>query len=135
MGRASADTIFSVVSDDYSLSREAVFDAIRRGSMFNVIHLESVIKVDLMVLANTSFARSEFGRRSTVSIGDFVTTIISREDLILSKLLWAKDSGSETQTRDVRNLMSGPCNREYLRKWAEDLNITETMEGILNSDE
>jgi hypothetical protein len=39
------------------------------------------------------------------------------------------------QIRDVRNLLSGPCDREYLRKWAEELNIARTMEGLLNSDE
>jgi len=35
----------------------------------------------------------------------FEAWIVSREDLILSKLAWAKDSGSEMQLRDVRALL------------------------------
>ena len=92
-------------SDDY-LSPESIPEAIRRQSMFNIIPYQSVIKVDFIVLSSTPFAHEEFGRRREAFIGDFQTTIISCEDLILSKLLWAKDSGSEMQLRDVRNLLA-----------------------------
>jgi len=36
------------------------------------------------------------------------TWIVSREDLILSKLVWAKDSKSELQIRDIIDLIDGP---------------------------
>ena len=103
--------------------------------MFNVIHFESVIKVYFIVLMNTPFAVSEFGRRSQLTVGDFQTTIISREDLILSKLVWAKNSGSEMQLRDVRNLLGRDCDLDYLRAWAEELTVKETLESLLNTHE
>ena len=59
----------------------------------------------------------EFGRRRDIGIEDFQTTIISREDLILSKLSWAKDSVSEMQLRDVSNLLVENCDTDYLRRW------------------
>ena len=64
-------------------------------------------------------------------LDDFRTTIISREDLILSKLEWAKDSGSEMQLRDVRNLLAANCDLDYLRRWAKDLSVKETLESLL----
>jgi hypothetical protein len=123
--------IFDLFESDYYVSEEAVTDAVQRKSMFNIVHFESVIKVDFIVLRNTPFGISAFGRRKDLLLGDFQTSIISREDLILSKLVWAKDSGSELQMRDVRNLLSAGCDIEYLRHWAEDLSVKETLESLL----
>jgi hypothetical protein len=91
--------------------------------------------VDFIVLLDTPFARSEFQRRTELQVEGFQTTIISREDLILSKLLWARDSESELQLRDVRNLLTGDCDLPYLRKWAQDLDVTQTLEALLNRSE
>jgi hypothetical protein len=135
LDRDDIEKTSSLFESDYYVSQEAVADAIRRKSMFNIIHFESVIKVDLIVLRNTPFAITAFGRRRELAVGDFQTTIISREDLILSKLVWAKDSGSEMQLRDVRNLLAAVCDIDYLRKWAEDLSVKETLESLLNSHE
>jgi hypothetical protein len=120
---------------EYYVAEEAVTDAIRRQSMFNIIHFESVIKVDFILLKKTPFAISAFARRTTLVLDDFQTSVISREDLILSKLAWAKDSGSEMQLRDVRNLLSGGCDFEYLRQWAKDLSVNETLESLLDNHE
>jgi hypothetical protein len=135
LDRSHIEKISSLFGSSYYVSQEAVAEAIRRKSMFNIIHFDSVIKVDFIVLMNTPFAVAEFGRRSPLTVGDFQTTIISREDLILSKLVWAKDSGSEMQLRDVRNLLGGSCDLDYLRRWAEELNVKETLESLLKPHE
>ena len=127
------EKIFRLFGSDYYVSLEAVTDAIRRKSMFNIIHLESVIKVDFIVLSHSPFSQSAFERRSELNLGDFQTSIISREDLILSKLLWARDSRSEIQFRDVQNLLTTSCDLEYLRKWASQLKVNTDLERLLNS--
>jgi hypothetical protein len=57
-------------------------------------------------ILNAVKAAIEKKQRSAQSLGDFETWIVSCEDLVLSKLVWAKDSKSEMQLRDVRNLLS-----------------------------
>jgi hypothetical protein len=59
----------------------------------------------------------------------------SREDLILSKLMWAKAFGSEMQLRDVRNLLAPGCDLNYLRTWAKDLSVQDTLESLLKFNE
>jgi len=51
--------------------------------------------------------------------------IVAPEDLVLSKLVWAKDSRSEVQLSDVRNLLASveKMDREYLALWAERLSV------------
>ena len=132
---AHAEGILRLFGAEYYVSPDAVSDAIRRRSMFNIIHLESVIKVDMIVLGKTPFDDCEFGRRLNVTIGDFETTIITREDLVLSKLLWAKDSSSELQLRDVRNLLMGECDQTYLQYWAAELGLKNVLDDLLNRHE
>lgn len=51
----------------------------------------------------SEYRHAEFERRKSVEFAGISTWITSREDLILSKLVWARDTGSEMQLRDVRS--------------------------------
>ena len=120
---------------DYYVSPEAVVRAIAEQSIFNLIHHESVIKVDCIVLKNEPYRQEEFARRREIALGDFQTWIVSREDLILSKLYWAKDSRSEMQLRDVRNLLMPECEMDYLRSRAQMLGVDYLLNEVLLDDE
>lgn len=116
---------------DFYVDADAVHDAIASRRMFNLMHLESGIKVDLIVRKDDAYRRTEFARRQAVRIGGIDTYIVSREDLILSKLAWARDSASELQRRDVRALIDAPVDRDYLRRWAPALGVEAALEEVL----
>jgi hypothetical protein len=90
---------------DYYVLPEALEAAVRSQGMFNVIHREGVVKVDCIVRRHDPHATEEFNRRKEVRIRDFQTVVISKEDLILAKLMWSRQSRSEMQARDIRALM------------------------------
>lgn len=117
--------IFEHFEPDYYIPHSAVRSAIARRSMFNLIHQESVIKVDFVVLKEAAFRVEEFARRRRVAVAEFETWVVSREDLILSKLIWAKDSHSELQLRDVANLLRGDCDFDYLAEQVVRLDVAE----------
>ena len=125
---ADADKIVDLFRADYSVSEEAVRDSISAESIFNLIHNESVIKVDCIVRKNTPYRRVEFDRRKQIKIDDFSTWIASKEDLIISKLFWAKDSGSEIQMRDVQNLVATGSDVAYIDNWTKDLGLFNLWE-------
>ena len=118
-----AETIVDLFHPDYYVSEEAVRDSIAGESIFNLIHNESVIKVDCIVRKNTTYRRAEFDRRKPIEIDNFSTWIVSKEDLIISKLFWAKDSGSEAQMRDVQNLVATGCDAVYIDNWTQELGL------------
>jgi hypothetical protein len=66
-----------------------------------------------------------------VSFAGIDTWIVSPEDLVLSKLVWAKESRSELQMRDVRELLAGPLEIAYIRQWAPRLGVTALLEEAL----
>jgi hypothetical protein len=125
---ADADKIVDLFRADYYFSEEAVRDSISAESTFNLIHNESVIKVDCIVRKNTPYRRVEFDRRKQIKIDDFSTWIASKEDLIISKLFWAKDSGSEIQMRDVQNLVATGSDVAYIDNWTKDLGLFNLWE-------
>jgi hypothetical protein len=115
----------------YYVSEENIRDSLAHESIFNLIHLESVIKVDCIVRKSSEYRRVEFERRRRISICEFTTYIVSKEDLIISKLLWAKDSHSEIQLRDVRNLLATGYDVAFLRRWTHELRLDNLLEECL----
>jgi hypothetical protein len=120
---ADATKIVDLFSPDYYVSPEAVRDSILNESIFNLIHNESVIKVDCIVRKNAPYRHAEFDRRQQIRIDNFTTWIASKEDLIISKIFWAKDSLSEIQLRDVRNLVATGCDAAYIDNWTRELGL------------
>jgi hypothetical protein len=120
---ADADTVVQLFHPDYYVSRDAVSSSISRESLFNLIHQESVIKVDCIVRKRTPYRLAEFDRRQRIRIENFSTWIVSKEDLIISKLDWGKDSHSELQLRDVKNLAGTGCDTAYIEHWTKELGL------------
>ena len=58
------------------------------------------------------------------------TWITSREDLILSKLVWGLDTGSEMQLRDVRTLIDESVDWSYLKDWAAKLGVAGKLDEV-----
>ncbi|OGF62085.1 hypothetical protein A2926_03320 [Candidatus Giovannonibacteria bacterium RIFCSPLOWO2_01_FULL_44_40] len=58
---------------------------------------------------------------------------LSPEDLILSKLLWSKESGSELQLRDAESILKfqKKLDLKYLRKWAATHSTISSLEALL----
>lgn len=117
---------------DYYVPHNAVSQAFQNGRMFYVIHVETVFKVDCIAKKSNDFQQSAFSRREKTDYYGRDIWIISKEDLILSKLWWAKDSLSEVQFRDVQNLMQEGFEIKYVEEWTEELGITELFEKCLN---
>lgn len=119
--------IVETFGKDYYVSEEAIVSAVKDATIFNLVHLESVVKVDIIVRKPDKYRQHEFSRRIQVKISDFSTWIVSKEDLILSKLNWARDTKSEMQLKDVKNLLASSPDMEYLQQWAKELHVQELL--------
>ena len=125
------DRIAKLFRPDYYLSEENIRESLAHESIFNLIHQESVIKVDCIIRKSGEYRRAEFERRQRISIRDFNTFIVSKEDLIISKLAWAKDSHSEVQLSDVKNLLATGYDAAYLQRWTRELGLNTLLEECL----
>lgn len=114
---------------DYYVSEESVRGAVSRKGQFNVIHPASGLKVDIMVPSEDAFNRSRFSRvRRLHTAPDYEVTFASPEDVILKKLEYYREGGSEKHLRDIAGVLkiSGTqIDFVYLDEWAERLNLLE----------
>lgn len=117
-------------SPDFYIDEDDARTAIRSQRMFNLMHLATGIKVDLIVRKDTEYRQVEFARRKPVQLASISTWIASREDLILSKLVWAREAKSELQLRDVRTLLHDTVDWPYLKEWAPKLGVSKLLEEI-----
>jgi predicted nucleotidyltransferase len=112
-------------ADDFYIDRGAIEEAIKYQTMFNIIHKPSVFKIDFVVRKNSSYRSTEFQRKQQIDFEGTPIWIVSLEDLIISKLLWAKETQSDYQIRDVKNLLTSGTNldMEYLNDWVQSLGL------------
>jgi hypothetical protein len=131
IGPADIDRVAALFRPDYYVSEQNIRESIAHESSFNLIHEESVIKVDCIIRKSGEYRQLEFERRKKISILDFTTLIVSKEDLIISKLFWARNSHSEIQLNDVRNLLATGYDDVYLRRWTRELGLHNLFQECL----
>ena len=111
------------LGDDYHADATAIASAMHGARPWNIIHLPSMVKIDLIPRKDTDYRRTEFARRQLVELAGVALWIVAIEDLILSKLEWSRASRSEQQRGDVKQLLEAPLDRDYLQDWAARLGL------------
>jgi len=119
---------------DFYVDREMIAGEVSRRGMFNLIHNQSVVKIDFIIKKSSPYQRAEFSRRTGVLVGQCPMWFASPEDLVISKLIWAKDSHSEMQLKDVANLIGTVKNldMEYVGQWIRKLGLERVFKEAKN---
>jgi len=113
-----------LLDDRFYYSEEAIYEAIQRKSMFNVIDFHTGMKVDLIIRSGDLFEQEKFHNRRKTNYQGIDLWVISPEDLVVSKLRWIQELQSEKQKSDIANLLSSEgLNMEYIRKWCDILKL------------
>ena len=125
--------ILAKFQKEYYISKKSVKEAIEQESSFNIIHNLSIIKVDFLIRKKEEYRKIEFNRKQKIRILDNEINIVSKEDLIISKLYWAKDSRSEQQKNDIINLLNTNYNKKYLIEWLIKLDIIQFSKEFIDA--
>ena len=129
------DPLVKALEKDYYIDAEMIRDAIHRRASFNLIHLETMIKIDVFIVKNQPYDSEALARRhpDTLDEEDSRTFYLSSpEDIILSKLQWYHKGGmvSEQQWKDVLGVLKVQGEKldlEYLKRWASRLNLSDLL--------
>lgn len=123
------------LSGAYYVPTQRVGRAIADRSSFNVIHLATMIKVDVFVATARPFDRRALGRAS-MTLFDAATQLrvrtASAEDTVLAKLEWFRKGGevSERQWTDVTGILrtlAGTLDTGYLASGARELGVADLL--------
>ncbi|HEX2988688.1 MAG TPA: hypothetical protein VHS06_11030 [Chloroflexota bacterium] len=118
--------------EEYYVSQEAALDALAHEGQFNVIHASSGNKVDFMVARSDAWGVEQLCRRVRLELlPGLHGYVASPEDVIIGKMLYYRDGGSEKHLRDIVGILkTGPqeVDKDYVRKWAGVLGLSDIWE-------
>ena len=113
-------------AEEFATDKDDALDAFVRQSLFNVVHYESFWKVDFIIKQSIPFDRSRFARRGIVDIAGVHLYTASPEDILVTKLWWAKLGESERQIRDAAGIIQvqgDALDLEYVKTWVGMLEL------------
>lgn len=132
-----AHPLTEMLKSDYFIDEEMILDAVKRKSSFNIIHLETMFKIDVFLKKGDRYGRESFSRKRKETLDEEIKDagffISSSEDIILNKLIWFQQGGeiAERQWYDILGVIRVQGNlldKEYLCKWAEELGVKDLLE-------
>lgn len=130
----------AALKNEFYIDDEMIAESIQRNSSFNIIHRESMFKVDIFIPPPRRFQESQFGRAQRQTF-DYETQISAKfaspEDTILAKLEWYRMGGevSDRQWRDILGVLktrAGELDFDYMRTWAKELKVSDLLERAYN---
>lgn len=131
LGPHQVPGLLARLKDEFYVDEGAVREAIRRASSFNIIHLDTMYKIDVFVCGEDPLKLEEFSRAKEITVDPDTGSrlmLADAADIILQKLIWYEIGNrvSERQWRDVIGVIkvSGDLlDMEYLRRWAVRKNL------------
>ncbi|MEO5804372.1 MAG: hypothetical protein ABIR24_12670 [Verrucomicrobiota bacterium] len=121
-------------ANDFDLDEQMIRTAYQPPHQFNALDHRSGLKLDFWMLKNVPFEREMFSRRQKVSIVSVPAWMASPEDVILHKLYWSNITPSDRQLKDAAGVLAiqrETLDMSYLRDWAKEIGVTETLEDLL----
>lgn len=128
------DLLFEFPNNEFFVTGEMIRDAIRGLGQFNIIHPASGLKVDVIIKRNTPFDASRFRRRKRIYPAEsYQADFASPEDVIIKKMEYYKEGGSEKHLRDITGILKISGNEvdmNYILDWSKRLGLTEIWEAV-----
>jgi hypothetical protein len=125
----------SALEDEFYIDEEMIAESIQHNSSFNIIHRDSMFKVDVFIPRPRPFLQSQLARvqKQTFTFETEISAkFASPEDTILSKLEWYRMGGevSDRQWRDILGVLktrTGELDLDYLHDWAGELKVADLL--------
>jgi hypothetical protein len=133
--QATARLFVESLGEPFYADASGAIEAVRAGGSFNVVHIQSAVKVDIFVAGADPFDQERLRRRQRIVVNALASHatlyIDTAEDVILRKLEWYRRGGetSERQWRDVLAVLrvQQRLDDTHLRTWADRLGIADLL--------
>jgi hypothetical protein len=131
-----AHALEELLEQEFYVDIDTIINAIKKHSSFNLIHLETMLKIDVFIHRGQPFGKSVFMRREEKYVSEDIPEKLyfpSPEDIILIKLDWYKSDGESLsqQWNDVLGVLKvqgSKLDLDYLETWAKELSVSGLLE-------
>ena len=123
---------FFSVKEFYVPPDEIISSEVTGRGQFNLIHHESGLKIDFIIRKDSPHAIKEFKRRKKVPFtANFSAWVASPEDVIIKKLSYYREGGSEKHLTDIRGILAQTdIDKTYLNYWILELQLEKQWHKV-----
>lgn len=133
------EALVDALAGAFYVDAGAVREAVRGGTRFNAIHLDTVFKVDIYMPTQGRRGRIELDRARPYVVSEDPErrlVVASAEDTIVQKLRWFRlgDEVSERQWKDALGILrvqGDRLDRDYLREAAEAIGVEDLLDRAI----
>jgi hypothetical protein len=141
MGEEHIEAFIQALETEFYLDDQMISREIRQNDSFNILHRDSMFKVDVFVSRRRPFDQAQLSRaqpQQLVEGSPVQAMVCTAEDIILAKLEWFQMGGevSERQWRDIIGILKVQDDRldfPYLHRWAAELGVSDLLEQALQA--
>jgi len=134
--RHAAEFCEAFPAPDFYADPESARRASQSGGQFNIIHVTEGVKADLIMFDDTPHNRARLERAQRVTLyGDLEVRMSAPEDVILKKLEFFREGGSDKHLRDIASMLRTrvvPLDMSYLEAWTTRLGLTQEWRAVLD---
>ncbi len=135
--------LVKALETEFYIDADMIRDAIGRQSSFNIIHFDTMFKVDIFVLKSDIASQQEMKRRGQYQVSEIpgqTLFLASAEDVIVHKLYWYQLGGgiSERHWTDVLGVLQvqkDQLDYPYLRQAAQLRGVFDLLQKALKDAE
>ena len=120
-------------SDRYYADEQQALQALSNRSQFNIIDFVTGWKVDFIIAQNSEYARLALARRMRIDMAGTIIYVATPEDVLISKLHWAKLGESDRQLQDATGIITTQGSKldlPYIERWVRELNLDEQWRAV-----
>lgn len=136
--RPHADLICqSFPSAIFQMGRNAAARATLSSGQIDISNSSFGSRIVIMAAGRTAWATAQLARRKQLRIfADQAASVAAPEDVILGKLVYYRDGGSELELRDVAGILrvsNDLIDRNYVEQFARRFGVLDLWEVILST--
>lgn len=125
----------SFPDNEFYLEADSIREALYRQQQFNIIHPASGLKIDVIISKHDEFDQSRFQRIKRLDVSENKSaSFAAPEDVIIKKLLYYKEGGSEKHLRDITSILkisSSLIDQGYISSWVAKFKVEKIWEAVL----
>ena len=138
LSTAQVAQLVARVSAGWYVDADTVADAVRRRTSFNLIHLDTMTKVDVFVARRRG--REELARAVTIDVEGLRLPLAMAEDIVVEKLIWFEKGArvSQRQWRDLVGVLrtrGAELDLTWMRQEVAALGLGDLLEAALRDAE
>jgi hypothetical protein len=130
LGDRSIGVLAPLLGPDFLIDPQTSFETVTATMRYRIRHRASAFLVELFLVSSDPHDQARFARRTQVERDGVTYWVASAEDVVITKLRWARAKDIE-DVRDVLSVLGHELDYDYVRHWCSQHGTLARLDELL----